>query len=65
MKEAIFNIIILLFGLLGILLEIAIVVFILALPLIIIYAIYRAVKELMTHNANLNRQRDNDEWRKG
>ena len=37
----------------------------LGIPLIIIYAIYRAVKGLMTHNANLKRQRDNDEWRKG
>ena len=28
----------------------------------IIYAIYRAIKGLMTHNANLKSQRDNDRW---
>lgn len=37
------------------------VVLIIAMPLLIIFAIYKAAKGLMTHNANLKNQRDNEQ----
>ena len=36
--------------------------FVVGIPLLFIYAIYRAIKALMTHSANLKRQQDNDRW---
>lgn len=32
-----------------------------ALPFLFLYAIYRVIKALMTHNANL-KKRDNNDW---
>ena len=39
--------------------------FVIALPFLFLYAVYRVIKGLMTHNANLKNQRDNDDWRNG
>ena len=52
-------------GISGAFFGLAITLLMFASPFLMLYAIYRAVKGLMTHNANLKRQRDNDEWRKG
>ena len=41
------------------------IVLVFGMPFALIYAIYRAITGIMTHNANLKSQRDNDEWRKG
>ena len=53
--EAILDLIPALFGLIRSL-------FMLALPFLLLYAIYRAIKALMTHNANLKNQQNNDRW---
>lgn len=34
--------------------------FIIALPFLFLFAVYKVVKSLMTHNANLKKQREND-----
>ena len=39
--------------------------FVIALPFLFLYAVYRVIKGLMTHNANLKNQRDSDQWRNG
>ena len=52
-------------GISGAFFGLAITLLMFASPFLMLYSIYRAVKGLMTHNANLKRQRDNDEWRKG
>lgn len=36
--------------------------FVIGIPLLFIYVIYRAIKALMTHNANLKSQQKNDRW---
>lgn len=40
--------------------ELAIVILIIAMPIIIVYAVYRGIKELMSHNAKLKRRQDEE-----
>ena len=39
----------------------AMTLLVIALPFLLIYAIYRAIIGIMTHNANLKNQRDNND----
>lgn len=34
--------------------------FVIGIPILVLYVIYRMIKGLMTHNAELKRQQDND-----
>lgn len=51
-------------GILGALFGLAMTLLVFALPFLFLYAVYRVIKGLMTHDANLKRQnqRDNDRW---
>jgi hypothetical protein len=60
--ENIFFILELAFRLIGLLLMLAVGLLIIAMPLLIVFAIYKAIKSLMTHNANLKNQQGNDRW---
>lgn len=46
-------------GFLGALFGLALSIFVLIFPLLLIYAIYRAIKGIMTHNAELKRRYEN------